>query len=422
MKATSAASRRAAPSILALSLALALAIPQDLAAQAGAEAPAGPTYSLSVDAAAGMTLAAAGFDLASPYSAAVWLVQANFLHRIEAPGWGMVLSHQLDISGQAATQASPAFVPSMTVYEAYGRLDLGDSGQFFVGKRRMGLGIGTTFSPGDLVDPRSGFWDQKTGFRGLGLTASLGPDVALRAAMSLDRSFDAYAAGLQSKSAAQAGVGSLPLTGPYIAAQKAAAAYAAALDGAAGPADPRLIVWGISAEAQLEALQVAAAGVFAGGSAKAATRPSLGLSYDLDGVILQAEGAVELSGGPDWFGTAGIRYTFSGDSSSLTASLDYDYNGKPGLLRGTHYLLPYLSYGLTEVFAIYARSLVGIEGPSALLSAGLTLYPVQGFDLELTGLFCLGGAGEEFSSLPAPPSPGAEAPANAVGLAARVHF
>jgi hypothetical protein len=397
---------------------LALAFPRT----AVAEAAPGPTYSLSADAAAGMTLAADGFDPTRSDSAAIWLVQANFLHRIDAPGWGMVLSHQVDISGQSATQAMPAFVPTMTVYEGYGRLDLSDWGQVFVGKRRLGLGIGTTFAPGDLVDPRSGFWDQKTGFRGLDFAASLGPDFALRAAMSLDRNFDAYAAGLQAKSAAQASIGALPASAAYIAGQRAAAVYAAALDGASGPADPKLIVWALSADAQLVALQVAAAGVYAGGSAKDAERPSLGLSYDLGGVILQAEGAVDLAGAPDWYGTAAVRYTFSGESSSLTASVDYDYNGAASLLLHTHYLLPYLSYTRTEVFNAYARALVELEAPSTLLSAGLTLYPVQGFDLEFTGLFCLGGASAEFSSLAALPSPGSGSIENAVGLAARVHF
>jgi hypothetical protein len=371
----------------------------------------GPRYSLAADAAAGLILAADGADSARADSAAAWTLQANLLHRIEAPGWGMMLSHNVDISGQAATQAQPAFAPSMTVYEAYARLDMGQWAQLFVGKRRMGLGIGSTFAPGDAVDPRSGFWDQKTGFRGIDLAASLGPDLAIRAALSLDRNFDAYALGVKNKAATG--------TPGQAAAKKA---YADALGDAVGPADPRLLVYATSADAQLGSLQLAAAGVYSYGRIG---RPSIGLSYDLGGLILQAEGAVELAGSPDWYGTAGARYSFVGGPRSLTVSVDYDYNGAPGLLRATHYLLPYLSYTKEDSFNAYARALVGLDGPSALVSAGLTLYPAQGFDLEFTLLAGLGASGSEFStisSFAALPSPGTGELSAAAGLAARMHF
>ena len=389
-------------SSLASMLALFLAL--GMAASLFAEA-ASPEYSLSADAAASVVLAASGFDPLSADSAAAFGLSANLLHRIEAPGWGLVLSHALDLS--AASSA-----PTVTVYEAYARLDAGDSAQFFLGKRRMGLGIGTTFAPGDAIDPRSGFWDQKNGFRGFGATASLGSDIALRFAASLDRSFDAYAAGMAAKAAAKAG----PTSQPAIAAK---AAYANALGDADGPADPRLVVWAASAEVQAGSLQVAAAGTY---SPDYALRPSLGLSLDLGGLILQAEGAVELKGGPYWFATGGARETWSSGDASLTLSLDYDYNGAAGLLRRTHYLLPNARFGLAERFDLYARALVELEAPSALLSTGLTFYPVQGFDIELTGTFALGAGGEELATLPAPPSPTAEALRNAIGLAARVHF
>jgi hypothetical protein len=291
-------------------------------------------------------------------------------------------------------------VPTLTVYEAYARLDLGTWGQLFIGKRRMGLGIGTTFAPGDLVDPRSGFWDQKSGFRGLDFAASLGSDYSVRAALGLDRNFDAYAAVLRSK---------------------APAGYSALLDGAAGPADPRLFVWALSTDAQFGALQASLAAVFAQGDSRAIERPSLGLSYDLGGLILQAEGAVEFAGAPDWYGTAGARYAISSDAGSLTFSIDYDYNGAAGLLRHTHYLLPWVNLTLNDRFTLYARALVELEAPSALLSTGLTLYPVQGFDLEFTALFGLGAADTEFARLPAPPVAGKGATV-ALGLGARAHF
>jgi hypothetical protein len=338
----------------------------------------GPRYSLSADAAAGMILAAEGIGTALEDSAAVFEISGNFLHRLEAPGWGTVLSHSVACSASTASiQSSSEAEPSLTVYEAYARLDAGDWGQIFFGKRRMGLGIGTTFSPGDIIDPRAGFWDQKDGFRGLCATASIGSEFSLRGAASLERAF------------------------------------------AADKADPSLVTWAAQAEALLGALQLAAACAY---SPDYAVRPSLGLSIGLGDLILQAEGAVELESGPYWFGTAGAKESGSFGDANLLVSIDYGYNGEQGLLKKTHYLLPNAKFGIRDAFDIYARSLIGLEGPSALLSTGLTLYPVQGFDIELTGTFALGAVGSELAALPATRSSTNATLRDAVGLATRVHF
>jgi hypothetical protein len=365
-----------------------------------------PAYSLAADAAAGFTLAGPSLDFGETDTTAVWILSANLLHRIDSPGWGLVLSHSIDLSGQGG--ASTSLVPTTTIYEAYARLDLGGSCQVFVGKRRMGLGIGTTFAPGDLIDPRSGFWDQKDGFRGIDLAASIGSDIALRAALSLERNLDAYAAAFRLGTAGAAG---LPA---------ARAAYSAALDGAAGPADPRLLTWAASGDLMLGSLQLAASGLW---SPDSILRPSLGLSFDLGGLIVQAEAAAEFAGStalPDWYGTAGARWSWSKDDATLALSLDLDRNAAPGILRHEFYALPSINYTLIDVFALYARALVELEAPSALVSAGLTLYPVQGFDLELTGTFALGPTGSEFEILAVSPSAGALR--DAIGLCARVHF
>ena len=403
-------------------------------------------WSMSADLEAGASLASSGIDPSSSDSAALWILAADFLHRYDGSGWGLVLSDSIDLSGLASavagtggTDSLPAFTPAITIYEAYARLDMGNWGQIFVGKRRMGLGIGSVFAPGDLVDPRSGFWDQKTGFRGFDFAASLGSDFALRAALSLDRNFEAWAAGVRAKSAAGAAAvaGAAVTTSTTTSALAASPStsptpgqiYSAALDGAAGPADPRLFTWAGSADAQLGSLQLSAAAVFRPGAVE---RPSLGFSYDLDGLIFQAEGAAEFSADgaasptkPDWYGTAGLHWTIAGDSDNLSLALDYDYNGRPGLLDHSNYLLPWISYARTDVLDAYARALVGLENPSALLSLGLTLYPAQAFDLEFTGLFGLGSGDGEFATLSnfAPiPSPGAGRLSTQVGVDARVHF
>jgi hypothetical protein len=384
-------------------------------ADAGAAEPA---YALFIDAAAGYAFFFPSLDLEDPGTRAAWSLSANLLHRVQAPGWGFVLSHSIDLSGPGSASNAP-LSPSVSVYEAYARLDAGDWGQVFIGKRRMGIGIGTSFSPGDAIDPRTGFWDQKNGFRGLGLSASLGSDLSLKAALGLDRSLDAWAAALRKNSAQAAAVDAAPGSAAINAAAAAASAWTAALDGAAGPLDPKLLRGALSADYQIGSLQLALSGVY---SYDRIERPALGFSLDLGGLILQGEGAVELAGGPDWYGTGGLRYTFSSGDASLVLALDYDYNGAAGLLAKSHYLLPYLNATLIDVFSLYARALVGLEEPSALLSAGLTLYPAPGIDLELTGSFGLGAAASEFATLPGAPLPGSAAIRDAIGLAARVHF
>lgn len=400
------------PALLTLALVLApLGSPAAAQDAIGAEVPtpAGPAWAISADASAGLVLASDAWDPASQDSAAAWSLQSAFLGRYEGSSWGFVASGLLDLSAPAGSGG--AITPAFRVYEAYARLDLGDWGQAFLGKRRMGLGLGTTFAPGDLIDPRSGFWDQKNGFRGLDLALSLGPDVSLRGALSLERNLEAYALGLKAKAA---------IATPGAAA--ANAAYAAALGSATGPADPRLFLYALSGEALLGSLQVSASGVYSPGYA---ARPSLGASIDVGGLILQAEAALELEGSPTWYATGGLRYTWSGGASTLTASLDYDYNGAPGLLEHRHYALPSLSLSIDEVLSLYARALVELESPSALLSCGLTFYPAPGLDLELTFLSGLGPATGEFAGLASISpiaSPATGTIRNALGLTARIHF
>jgi len=394
-----------------LSLPVLPALSQDVGQEDGESQP---VYSLSGDAAAGFILAADGLDPAVADSAAIVSLAADFLHRIEAPGWGLVLNHSLELSAQSATAAQAS--PTMTVYEAYIRFDLVPDGsaQLFLGKRRMGLGLGTVFAPGDLLNPRTGFWDQKTGFRGLALQASLGSDLSLRAALGLDRNLDATAAGLR----ASAGVGTP-------AEAELAAAYAAALDGAKGPADPRLLTSAISLDAQLGTLQLAASGLW---RPDALGRASLGLGLDLGGVILQAEGAAEFLDGdasperPDLFGTVGARYAWMADSGSLSLSLDYAYNGAAGDQLGkTHYLLPQVLLSWTDVLDLTARALVELEGPGALVSGLLSLHPARNLDVELSILASLGEPGGDAMALASRIPMGASL-TTAAGLAARVHF
>ena len=329
-----------ARAFLAATVASLAATGPDAAAQDG-----GTAYSLAADAAALFVFGGASLDPAE--QSASWKLEANLLHRLDGEGWGAVLNQSLDLTSSATGGVAA------TAHEAYARLDLGDSGQLFVGKRRLPLGLGTFFAPGDALNPRTGFWDQKNGFRGLAFAGSIGSELGLRAALSLERNL----------------------------------AWASA--------DPELLAWALSADLQLGSLQVAASGVWSPGES---LRPSLALGCEFAGLVAQAEFAAELEGGPDYYGTAGLRYAADSGFASLVLSLDYGYNGSPGrLFKGTHYAVGSASFSVAERLSATARALVEPEGPSAIASFALALYPAPGLDLEGSLQAGLGEDGSELS-------------------------
>ncbi len=390
---------------------------------AGGSARGGPDYSLSADAAVGFGAASPGFDFTAAGTAALWTVSATFLHRFEGSGWGAVLNHTVDLSGSGVLPGTASAISGI-VREAYADLCPDGALSISLGKRRMQMGVGTVFAPGDMINPRLGFWDQKDGFRGLALEGSVGADLSLRGALSLEGNLGAWAAALTARQA-------LAAYGPADLRYTAAAATAAAaLAGTAGPADPRLFIWGASADAQVGTLQMALGGNF---RPNRIVRPSIGFSADIAGLIFQAEGAVELAGAlggtpdslppgtapgsPGWYGTLGLRYTLYGGDFELTLAADGEYGGGRGL-AGWLYLLPAVTVSIAETGSLTARALVDPEGGSALVSAILVAGFLRDFDIEMTGSFGIGAEGTEFSRLPEP----LESMRSTLGLAARVHF
>jgi hypothetical protein len=117
------------------------------------------------------------------------------------------------------------------------------------GKQRVNWGTGYTFAPTDTLHPRP-FGNRDEGFRGASVTWTPSPDVALAAHVSADDAFD------DPNSQAQSGM-------RY-------AAYASAFLGNA---------------------EVFASGVY---GPESTLRPGIGTSVELFGLILAAEGAVEL--------------------------------------------------------------------------------------------------------------------------------
>ncbi|MDP3179503.1 MAG: hypothetical protein Q8M76_16450, partial [Spirochaetaceae bacterium] len=129
---------------------------------------------------------------------------------------------------------------------------------------------------------------------------------------------------------------------------------------------------------------------------------------------------VEFEGGTDYFGTAGFRYAADSGFASLVLSLDYGYYGSPGkLLKGTHYAILHASFSLAETLSVTARALAEPEGPSAVASFALALYPAPGLDLEGSLQAALGEDGSELSRFALGSGTLLRA---AWGFAARVHF
>jgi len=170
------------------------------------------------------------------------------------------------------TASLVAVAPVVAVSEAYFRIRPTDSLDLTFGQKRFALGVGQTFTVGDSLNPVIGFFDQKTGFRGA--TAEWSPVswASVSAAVSTEK-----------------GTTDSPL---------AAAAQGSLL---------------------LDLVQLTASVV---GKKDGTFNPALGLSYDLFGVIVTAEGAAEFL--PQGVRPSGLASTWKApeawNSPALSAS------------------------------------------------------------------------------------------------------
>lgn len=141
------------------------------------------------------------------------------------------------------TASLNASSPTVVIPEAYFRLRPTDSLDVTFGQKRFSLGVGQTFTVGDSLNPVIGFFDQKTGFRGA--TAEWSPVswASVSGAVSTEK-----------------GSADAPVTAA------------------------------VQTSLLLDQVQITASAV---GRKDATFNPALGLSYDLFGFILTAEGAAE---------------------------------------------------------------------------------------------------------------------------------
>lgn len=348
---------------------------------------------------------------------AAFFVEAK--HRYVQERYEFSVHHLVNISQNAAP--GPISLAT-TVYEAYALFKPADGFDLYLGQKRMNIGVGQTVTVGDSYNPSVGFFDQKTGAKGLLLNLSLGSWLGVSAGLSLDK----------------------------------------VLESAVPNSD--LAVYGAQASVLWDRLQLVSGAVYR----KAKTfNTSLGLSYDLGGVILTAEGAGEFlpqvaypngSGPvwsrpgewtePRWSASAGARYTYTGDELTWTGACEYLYSGqgytdaeddlwktlpesnataigfkyglRPSVLLNQHYLFPKLVLGWEDWFGLTNAVFVNLTDGSLLFSHSLSWSPWEGLDLVASGRWSGGGGGTEWERIPA--APGSAGDVLQIAFQTKIHF
>jgi hypothetical protein len=84
------------------------------------------------------------------------------------------------------TASLASVAPTVSVPEAYFRVTVADGLDLTFGQKRYALGVGQTFTVGDSVNPVVGFLDQKTGFRGATVDWSPASWASVSAAVSTE--------------------------------------------------------------------------------------------------------------------------------------------------------------------------------------------------------------------------------------------
>ena len=199
--------------------------------------------------------------------------------------------------------------PTVAIPEAYARFTITDSLDVTFGQKHYPLGVGQTLTVGDSINPVIGFFDQKTGFRGI--TAEWSPVswASVSAAASTESGF---------------------------------------LDDWTGAGQLSLLTGGLQATASVVARD------------SKTLRPAAGVSYDLFGLILTAEGAAEFLpqqvrpvgdwgsltstgvwaaptawSSPAYSGSLGARYALSLGDFDLTVSAEALHAGESWTVEET---------------------------------------------------------------------------------------
>lgn len=271
--------------------------------------------------------------------------------------------------------------PQLTIYEAYFRVTPVESLDLTFGQKHYNIGVGQIFTVGDSINPVIGFFDQKTGFRGVTAEWSPASWVSASAAYSTGSSSD-------------------PTT---------PTATVDPQDGA-GAAQVSLL---------LDKLQLTASTV----AGKDTLNPAVGVSYDVLGVILTAEGADEFLPDGDFTtsrlsGSAGARYTATlTDDWDLTLAAQYLYWANAvgvagastdaaarGIAHTKNAFFQVQLTGGTE-FSLATLVVLDLEDDSVLHQTVVTWTPWDNVDFVATFQTASGGAGDAWQYVRDPLAP-----------------
>ncbi len=245
--------------------------------------------------------------------------------------------------------------PTLAIPEAYFRWAVTDALDLTFGQKRFNIGVGQTFTVGDSLNPATGFFDQKTGFRGV--TAEWSPASWASAAVAVSTE------GGRADALAGAGqvnllLGNLQVTGSVVA-----------------QGDKTL-------------------------------NPALGVSVDLLGVIVTAEAAAEFlpqglraSNPPATSASAGARWMPTWGDWDLTLAAEYLYWAQgltddesaagisavvisPAfLLRSQHNAFVRLAVSTGGVFTVSTFCALDLQDGSILGQVSATLTPWDNLDV-----------------------------------------
>jgi hypothetical protein len=345
-----------------------------------------------------------GLNTTDPKSM-TWLFSLDATHRFEYSDHELTVVHKTSVNDSKITN---------TVYEAYLLLRPADFLDIYVGKKRMNIGTGMTCTPGDSFNPESWFFDQKTGVRDVIVTVSPNSLLGISAGISLEQEIE--------------------------------------IDSFT----PELIRYAFQANLVVDRLQLLASFVYC---PIRTFNPGVGLSLDLFGIILSAEGAVEFDSetwyidGPAWrqhpaftdprfSGTAGARYECVTEDINMLVSAEYIYTGqswtkdeteawknlnpsamlafRPPFFRNQHNIALRTMFSGWSRLGIGGTAIINCVDESVLLNTSVTFSPYDNIDLVANVLSGIGAPDSEWGSLTQ--TPFIPRPVTVVTFTARFHI
>lgn len=345
--------------------------------QNGSGAELEPRYTLFGTARAGGWFSTSDPDLSFEDATIGWENTIEAHHQLTGLGFEARADHLISLGNGLAS--SPDAAPTLSIWEAYLMARPFEGFDLSFGQKRLAFGLGALVNPADTLHPRES-GGAKTGYKGITGRVSIGQELGLSAALSVDQILAAQDASL--------------LPAPV---------------GTSHPNPWHHASWAALAEGQYDSLNIGATYLY--GENRTQTILAW-LSYDIEGIILGLEISTDLAfKEPSPILIIEAKYQETLDDAELGLTLDYLYYG-PGtssgqaegingttlqvMFRNRHYVAASASLGWTDLGALSASTLISLEDASARNTMALRAQLADAMDLECTVAFLLGHEGDEF--------------------------